>query len=73
MKKIYATKLNTPVVPQHRLFRRFVKKMFASFLKRQPDASQNDFQSEVIQRLKGLEEMIESVARKPGRRTRRGQ
>jgi hypothetical protein len=72
MKKIYATKSNTPVVPQHRPFRRFVKKLFASFIKRQPDSGQNGFQGEVIQRLKNLEEKIECVARKTMRQSKRG-
>ena len=35
MKKLYTSKPNTPAVPSHRSFRRFIRKMFASFLKRQ--------------------------------------
>lgn len=58
-----------PVVPQHRSFRRFVKKVFASFLKRQTGGSENGFQKEVIQRLKGIEDMI---ARKMEREMKRG-
>jgi hypothetical protein len=71
MKKIHATKLNTPVVPQHRSFRRFVKKVFASFINRQTETNQEVFQIEVIQRLKDLEELIESVNRKTIRQAKR--
>jgi len=66
--KIYPTKPITPVVPQHRSFRRFVRKMFASFHKRQTDGNEAGFQKDVIQRLKGIEDMI---ARKTARQTKR--
>ena len=58
MKKIYATKSNTLAVPPHRSFRRFVKRVFASFLKRQPDGNESGFQKEVMQKLRHIEELI---------------
>jgi len=70
MKKIiHATKPNTPVVPSQRSFRRFVRKMFASFLKRQPDDNENGFQKEVMQKLRHIEDLI---AREMAGRTKRG-
>jgi hypothetical protein len=69
MKKIYAPKQNTPAVPQHRSFRRFVRKMFASFLKRQTDGNEAGFQKEVMQKLRHIEELI---AREMAVRTNRG-
>jgi hypothetical protein len=58
MKKIiHATKPNTPVIP-HRSFRRFVRKMFASFIKRQTNGNENGFQKEVMQKLRRIEDLI---------------
>ena len=71
MKKLHTTKSNTPIVPKHRSFRRFVRKLIASFIKRQTDTGQDGFKSEVIQRLKDLEEKIESVARETVRKVKR--
>lgn len=58
MKRIYTTKPNTVIVPQPRSFRRFVKQLFDSILKRQRDGNENGFQKEVLQRLKDIEDMI---------------
>jgi hypothetical protein len=58
MTKIYATKPNTSIAPQPRSFRRFVKRVFGSFLKRQTDGNENGFQKEVLKRLKDIEDMI---------------
>jgi hypothetical protein len=58
MKKTYAKNPNTLAVPSHRSFRRFVKKVFASFLKRQTDVYENGFQKEVMQKLRRIEDLI---------------
>jgi hypothetical protein len=58
--KIYAPKPNTPVVPQHRSFRRFVNKLFAHFINQQCSA---EFQTSVLQKLQEIEDMIEIMAR----------
>jgi hypothetical protein len=67
MKKIYTTKPNKSVVPGHRSFRRFVSQMLAGILKRQVP----NHQDEVIQRLKNLENKIETMARAMSRQVRR--
>jgi hypothetical protein len=67
MKKIYTPKPHTPVVTEHRLFRRFVRKMFGSILKHQDSYNQH----EVIQRLQNLEYKIEMMARAMSRQARR--
>ena len=64
--KINAKQPNAPVVPQHRSFRRFVKKRFASFIKRQAGSDDDGFEKEIKQRLKDLEEKFEFVARIAG-------
>ena len=58
MKKPYTTKPNTPVVLPHRSFRRFVRKMFTSLLKRQTDGSENGFRKEVMRKLRHIEDLI---------------
>jgi hypothetical protein len=58
MKKIHATKLNTPVVESHRSLRRFIRKVFTSFLKHQASDFQDGFQKEVMQKLQDIEDMI---------------
>ncbi len=47
-----------PVVPQYRSLRRFVKKVFTSFLKHQADNFDGRFQKEVMQKLQDIEDMI---------------
>jgi len=69
MKKIYATKPNTPLVSQPRSFRRLVKQMFAVILKRQSAGYQDGFQKEVMQKLQDIEEMI---TRQMSRQVNRG-
>jgi hypothetical protein len=68
MKNISAPQRNTSVVPQHRSFRRLIKKMFAGLLKRQ----NSDYQDEVIQRLQNLENKIERMARAMSQQGKRG-
>jgi hypothetical protein len=68
-KKIYAAKANTSPSPQHRPFRRFIRKMFTSLLKRQADDFEGRFQKEVMQKLQGIEDMI---AREMARPVKRG-
>jgi len=70
MKKIRATKLNTPAVSEHRSFRRFVKRVFASFIKHQ-SGTQNGFRKIVLEKLQGLEDSIEIIAREMARQARR--
>ena len=64
MKKIYTTKLNKVAVRKHRTFRRFVRKMFGDFTKRQCCTS---FEKEAIQRLQEIEDTIEIIARQMAR------
>ena len=66
MKKIYATKLNTPVVPLHRSFRRLVAKILASLLKHQ-----NGFQATVLDKLQDIGDSIEIIAREMARQAKR--
>jgi hypothetical protein len=68
MKKIIS-KPNTPVVPQHRSFRRFIRKMFASFLKRQSCNHQAEIQK-VIAMLEDIGDSIEIIAREIARQIR---
>jgi hypothetical protein len=63
-KKINPTKSQMPVIPQYRSLRRFVKKVFASFIKRQTGDAQEGFQKEVVQKLQGLEAKIEIISRR---------
>jgi hypothetical protein len=56
--KTKIVKPNTSLVPQPRSFRRFVRNMFASFLKRQGGGYGGGFQKEVLRRLKGIEDRI---------------
>jgi hypothetical protein len=66
MKKIiHATKPNTPVVP-HRSFRRFVRKMFVSLLKRQSCDHQAEIQK-IIVMLQDIGDSIEIIAREIAR------
>ena len=66
MKKIYTTKPNTPVVLPHRSFRRFVRKIFASFLKRQSCNHQAEIQK-IFTTLQDIEDSIEIIAREIAR------
>jgi len=66
MKKITAPKPNTPAVPSHRSFRRFVRKMFASFLKHQSCNHQVEIQK-VITMLQDIGDSIEIIAREIAR------
>jgi hypothetical protein len=68
-KTINATNPNTPVVLPHRSFRRFVRKIFASILKRQTDGTENGFQKEVMRKLRHIEDLI---AREMAGRMKRG-
>ncbi len=60
-----------PVIPQYRQLRRFVKKVFASFIKRQSGDYQGGFQKEVVQKLQGLEAKIEIISRQMAQRSKR--
>jgi hypothetical protein len=71
-KTIHALKLNTPVFSQHRSFRRFVRKMFACFLKHQGCDCQDEFQVMVVGRLQSIEDSIEIMAREMARQAKRG-
>jgi len=66
MKKINAPKPNTPAVPSHRSVRRFIRKMFASFLQRQSCNHQAEIQK-VITMLQDIGESIEIIAREIAR------
>ena len=54
------------MVPSHRSFRRFVRKMFASFLKRQSCNHQVEIQK-VIAMLQDIGDSIEIIAREIAR------
>ena len=69
MKKIYAQTPYTPVVPQHRSFRRFVRRLFASFLRHQGSDFQDGLREEVMRKLRHIEAMI---AREMARQAKRG-
>jgi histone H3/H4 len=71
MKKIHTTKSNTPAVSQHRSFRRFVKKMFANFLKRQRGDGQDEFQLMVLEKLQDIGDSIEIMACEMARHAKR--
>jgi hypothetical protein len=60
------------VVPQHRSFRRFIRKMVASFLKRQYYECKNGFQM-VMEKLQDIEDSIEIIAREMARQAKRGE
>ena len=64
---INASKSNTPVIPQHRLFRRLVRKIFAGLLKRQ-----DEFQAMVLEKLQDIGDSIEIIAREMARQAKRG-
>lgn len=53
---------------QHRSFRRFVRKMFASILKLQTDSNDGGFEREVMRRLRHIENLIaREMVRRPKR------
>ena len=56
--KIYAAKINTPTVHPHHALRRFIRKIFTSFIKHQTAELQHGFRKEVIQKLQDIEDMI---------------
>jgi len=62
-----------PVVPQHRSFRRFVKQMFASFLKGQRGDGRDEFQATVLEKLQDIGDSIEIMAREMARQAKRGE
>jgi len=68
MKKII-TKPNTPVVPSHRSFRRFVSQLFSSLIKRQSCNHQAEIQK-VIAMLEDIGDSIEIIAREIARQIR---
>jgi hypothetical protein len=67
MKKIYAPKPNTPAVSSHRSFRRFVRKMFASFLKRQSCSHHVEIHK-ITTMLQDIGDSIEIIAREIARK-----
>ena len=56
------------MVPQYRSLRRFVRKVFSSFLKRQAGSYEDGFQKEFMQKLQDIEDMI---AREMSRQSKR--
>jgi hypothetical protein len=59
MKKIYnKAKPGMPFVPRYRSLRRFVRKVFASFIKHQVSILDVEFQKQVKHKLKSIEAMI---------------
>lgn len=74
MKKINKPKKsNTPVSPQHRSFRRFVKKMFASFIKHPGKIPKVKFQETVLEKLQDIQDSIEIMAREMARQAKRNE
>ena len=63
MKKIYTTKLNTSLIPQHRSLGRRIKQMFTSIIKRQNPVVADDLTQGLMQLLKTLQDRIEAVER----------
>ena len=59
------------MVPSNRSFRRFVRKMFASFLKRQSSGGQDGFQTTVLEKLQDIGDSIEIIAREMARQAKR--
>lgn len=70
MKKIHATKSNTSVATSHHSFRRFFRKLFASFLKHQGCVDQDQFQIAVLEKLQDIGDSIEIVAREMARQAK---
>jgi hypothetical protein len=69
-KKINASKPDMPVIPQYRSIRRFVKKLFVSFIKCQSDGYEDGFQRDnekIIAMLQDLQDSIEIIARQINR------
>ena len=64
-------KQNTSIVSQQRSFRRFVKQMFASLFKRQTCNHQAEFQK-VLEKLQGIEDLIDIIAREIARQAKQG-
>lgn len=73
MKKLHAAKLNTPAVQSHRSLRRLIRKVFASFLKRQSCEGQDSFQTMVLEKLQDIGDSIEIMAREMARQAKRGE
>jgi hypothetical protein len=71
MKKIYTAKPKRSLVTQPRSFRRLFKRMFTYILKRQNRVHRDQFQSEVSQQLKNLENKIEAATRAMARQVKR--
>jgi hypothetical protein len=59
MRKIYnKAKPGMTFVPRYRSLRRFVRKVFASFIKHQVSALDGEFQNEIKKKLQVIEDMI---------------
>jgi hypothetical protein len=69
---IQATKPKVPVDPLRRSFRRFIRKMFVSFLNRQRCEYPGKFQATVLEKLQDIEDLLEIMARETARQARRG-
>jgi len=71
MKKIYnKAKPGMLLIPRYRSLRRLVRRVFASFIKRQVSALDGGFQKEIRQKLQNIEDMIAHEIKrqsKPGR------
>jgi len=64
MKKIYATKSKTFIVPQHRTFRRQITKWFAAFLAQNHNGLNNKYRAVFLEKFQELGYSIEILARK---------
>jgi hypothetical protein len=69
-KKVIATKRRVPAVPQNRSFRRLIRKMFTSVLKRQRGECHAMYQKAVLDKLRDIEDSIEIIAREIARQAR---
>jgi hypothetical protein len=65
----HAPRSGLSVVPQHRSFRRFVRKLFASFLRHQGADFQDGLREEVMRKLRDIEALI---TREMARQAKRG-
>jgi len=73
MTKSYASNPHTSVAPQHRSVRRFIRKLFACFLKRQACDCQTEFQMTVLEKLQDIGDTIEIIAREMARQAKRAE
>lgn len=68
----HTLKSDLSAVPWYRSFRRLVRQIFSSALKRQIPNDDDAFPNDVMRKLEDIEEMLEIMAREMARQPRRG-